>query len=119
MTQRVLYYRLEPVYEPRSDEPARFATGACVLSLATGEILDGRGGPRMALEPEIVEALRNEGRPKFICDSEHLNLLISEIDLADAALTYCRFGEFGECRTRLANAKAAIELLFETSTSRP
>lgn len=60
MTQRVLYYRLEPVYEPRSDEPARFATGACVLSLATGEILDGMGGPALAIETTVVNALKDD-----------------------------------------------------------
>ena len=78
-----IYYRLEPVYSPKEGAPPSLASAACVTCMSTGEILDGCGGPGLALSPRIVDAIdmvKQGGKPRVVLDAEDYDGMQSEIE---------------------------------------
>jgi len=78
-----LYYELIPVYPRKPESPPTLVSAACVTCMATGEILDGMGGPALALSPKIVDAIdmrKQGGRPRVVLDAEDYDGMRAEIE---------------------------------------
>lgn len=77
MTDRkIIAYRLEPVYEPRSES---IGTAAVMTCMATGKMLSGSGGGGSFLAPEIVDVLRNDGTSKTIIAAAYYDAMVAAL----------------------------------------